>query len=725
VLAHEIGHVLGFKYNLFDILGQRSEGEWKVHQRGKNKGERYFKPAASAVEHRRTIDKEWRALADARFKEVGATPGYQKYVRNAKEKEAVLLEALIHAPNEFKRVAPTLHDLFTKFLNEHSELRPILDIKPSLVLGQSDAKIKVPGFTTLGHYYAPEPVGRLLNNYLSPGLRNNQNQLIAGGYNLLRMGGNLLNQAQLALSGFHAINVTTDMMASTFGLGIRELTVPGQRLRGLGHITTAGTSPIARIWHGTRLRKAYKQQIESIKDPKLRTMVEAVILANGRDRLDPFYYNQAIKALRATMSDIVHGTPKQKAAGVAKAPIQTLGAVLELAAKPLMEWYVPTGKMGLFSMLAEHEMRRAAAGQITDEQLHERLVQSWDSVDNRMGQLVYDNLFWNKTFKDVSMLAVRSVGWNLGSWREYGGIPIDLLGTKGRMQRGDVFLSQKMAYGIGAVTLYATLGAVIMYLLTGKGPEEARDYFFPKTGRKNPDGSDERLSLPTYAKDWWAYGTQAGRTIKNKLHPMWGLLTDLTRNKDFFNTEIRNPKDPISQQALDVAEHITKEFLPLSARTYQKMSRADPGAKAKNTWVSITGITSAPAYITRSPAQKLMYRYISENIPDKPKTREQQELYTYRTNVKNRLRKGEPVNEDEARKRLGSASWNRLKSDARKEPFAEAFNRLSLSQAMNVYVIASKKERAQVESILGRKWYNATKKTPEMRQLYKEIRSQK
>ena len=31
-----------------------------------------------------------------------------------------------------------------------------------------------------------------------------------------------------------------------------------------------------------------------------------------------------------------------------------------------------------------------------------------------MGQLVYDNLFWNKTFKDLMMSGQRSVGWNLG-----------------------------------------------------------------------------------------------------------------------------------------------------------------------------------------------------------------------------------------------------------------------------------------------------------------------
>lgn len=594
-------------------------------------------------------------------------------------------------------------------------------MKPSLVLGQSDAQIKIPGFTTLGHYYAPEPVGKILNNHLSPGLRNNENKIIASGYNILRMAGNLLNQAQLALSGFHGINVTTDMASSTLGHGLRQMTIKGQRIQGVGRIISTPIAPTMRLWTGIRLRRAYKQQIDTIKDPRLKALVEAVIKANGSDRMDPFYYNQAIRALKSTASDLIHGSPKQKIVGAFKLPFQTFGSALEILAKPLMEWYVPTGKLGLFAMMAESEMKRAEAGQITDEQLHERLVSSWDSVDNRMGQLNYDNLFWNKTFKDLSMLAVRSVGWNLGSWREFGGVPVDMLGTRGRLARGDVILSQKMAYTIGSVILYGTLGAVTGYLLTGKRPEELKDYFFPKTGKKNTDGSAERLSFPTYVKDWFAYATQLVRTVSNKAHPLWGLLDDLVRNEDYFSTQIRGPEDPISRQMLDVAEYVAREFLPLSMRNYEKMSKADPQKSGKNLWVSITGITSAPSYITRSPAQKLMYRYIIENIPDKPKTKEQSELYEYRRNIKNRLRKGDPVDKTEVIKRIGAESWRQLMADARKEPFIESFSRLSLTQALNVYAIASPTEKQAARTVLKGKYSRAEKITPEMKQLYNEL----
>jgi hypothetical protein len=46
---------------------------------------------------------------------------------------------------------------------------------------------------------------------------------------------------------------------------------------------------------------------------------------------------------------------------------------------------------------------------------------AWDSVDNRLGQLVYDNLFWHNMTKDLGLVATRSLGWNLGTIRELAG----------------------------------------------------------------------------------------------------------------------------------------------------------------------------------------------------------------------------------------------------------------------------------------------------------------
>ena len=720
VLAHEIGHQVGARYGLYDLLRKAKEGVTKVHKKGKNIGKEYFVPAKDALAHRRMIDKEWRDLADARFEGVNASDGYRKYVRNSREKEAVLLEALIHAPKKFQKLAPTLYNGFSKFLNKHSELRPLLDIEPSLVLGQGEGKVKIPGLTILGHYYAPDDVARLLNNHLSPGMRSHENKLISGTYNLVRGAGNLINQVNLAFSAFHALNVSTDMMASTLGLGLTKLGSKGFFTSGLKDIASVAISPITTTWSGTKLKKAYRQQLDTIQDPKLKLMVESVIAAGGRDRLDAFYYNRQIRALQKTFSDIIRNKDIEKLLPIAKIPFNMFGAGLELAAKPIMEWYVPTGKMGLFSKLAEFEMERAERGEITDEQLRHRLISVWDSVDNRMGQLIYDNLFWQKTMKEGLMLAVRSTGWNLGSWREYAGAGVDLFTANSRMKDGEKFFSQKIAYAVGAGVVYSVLGATIQYILTGEKPRESKDLFFPRTGRINSDGSEERLSLPTYAKDIYSYSQQPVKTLQNKLHPLVGIIDDLAHNKDFYNTEISDESDPVMKQMFDKAYYITEASKSFSFRNYEKMQKKED-APLKNRMVSILGIQPAPAYVVRSDAQKLMYRYIADKIPQGTRTKEEFAKSDYRKTLKNRIRKGEEIDMKEATEVLGQKSLNKVIKEAELPPFTASFKRLSLDEALNVYALTTEEEKAQSKDILWKKYNNKKDKTQEEIDLYIEL----
>jgi len=725
VLAHEIGHILGYRFNLFNTFTAYKDTYVHTYVKGKKVGTEEVKPTKEAIEWRKNINEQWRALADARYKGIDAPASYKNYVRKYREKEAVLLEALIHAPEEFKKLAPDIYELFTKFLNEHGQLRPILDIRPSLVLGEADAKIKIPGFTTLGHYYAPKDVALIINNHLSPGLRTSDNKLIATGYNLVRGFGNILNQVNLSLSAFHGLNVTTDVWASTVGLGLRKLTIKGQLYQGLKDLITFPIAPIKVLWEGSRIKRAYKQQMDTIQDPKLRLKVDTMIRAGGRDRIDVFYYNQQIKALQKTFKDILVGSGIEKIAAMAKLPLNIFGSILETAAKPIMEWYVPTGKLGLFSKLAQSEMERAASGEINDEQLWYMLTKVWDSVDNRMGSLIYDNLFWNKTLKDVLMASVRSVGWNLGSWREYGGIPVDL-GTAGaRIRAGDKLLSHKMAYGIGAMIVYMIIGAIATYVLSGERPREIRDYFFPRTGRKNPDGSDERLSLPTYAKDIYAYATRPLQTFVSKRHPLIGLSMEQFRNKDFYNVMLYDEKDGLMEQLYDRTIHIKNYAKPFSFKNYERMQLTSPDPLL-NILLSITGIIAAPSYVARSNAQKLMYRYISERMPDTTRTEADFAKTLYRKVQKDRIRKGEvrPWQiKEEAIEVLGRDGYRKLAKDSRLTPFVESFKRLTLEEGLNVYSIATDDERKEILPVLRKKYRDADKPIEEdVKALYMELK---
>jgi hypothetical protein len=105
VLIHEIGHQLDEKYDLQKMFKVRNS-------------------------------KEIRALSDLRVGD-NATKSFSKYVRSGDEKVAVMFEAYLHTPEKFQEVAPQTYKQFTAFLGSHEELKPLADLKPSLVLGRN------------------------------------------------------------------------------------------------------------------------------------------------------------------------------------------------------------------------------------------------------------------------------------------------------------------------------------------------------------------------------------------------------------------------------------------------------------------------------------------------------------------------------------------------------------------------------------------------------------
>ena len=127
VLAHEIGHQLDFKYGLWDRIVRGAEG---VNERtGK-----ITQKASSAKRY--TIQKELRVLTDLFFKgsEDFVSEYTKKKVRAKAEKLARMLETYIHAPEQFKSIAPTVYEVYDKFLESRPELRPLRGIKPEIAL---------------------------------------------------------------------------------------------------------------------------------------------------------------------------------------------------------------------------------------------------------------------------------------------------------------------------------------------------------------------------------------------------------------------------------------------------------------------------------------------------------------------------------------------------------------------------------------------------------------
>lgn len=113
VLAHELGHQIDHKYGLQAVM----------------KEEKYD------AQRKREVQQELKDLADKRFEGREVSKNFKSYVRKNSEKMAVMFEAYVANREMFKEVAPHLYDDFRDFLASHEELRPFLDIQPSVSLG--------------------------------------------------------------------------------------------------------------------------------------------------------------------------------------------------------------------------------------------------------------------------------------------------------------------------------------------------------------------------------------------------------------------------------------------------------------------------------------------------------------------------------------------------------------------------------------------------------------
>jgi hypothetical protein len=439
------------------------------------------------------------------------------------------------------------------------------------------------GMILRGNWYMPEPAANVVNNYLSPGLTNNPL------YNAFRMMGNALNQVQLGFSGYHALFTSGDAIVSKAALELQKGTFTS--------IAKALASPVTApyfLWknltRGNALLKDY-----FAKNPEVPDLVDALERAGGRVKMDSFYLNDAVgNFMKAIRSENPLG-----------ALIRAPGAIIETLARPIMQELVPRQKLGVFSDMAKTILEQAQKENWSEYKTTLRLQEGWDSVDNRMGQLVYDNLFWNKVVKDMGMVATRSLGWNLGTFRELGGGAVDFAKLPGKLLAGEGRMTPKMAYTLALPYVVGVWGAGIYYLYNHKAPESLLDYYYPTTGKIKPDGTPERISIPSYMKDVFAYKAEGLQTIANKIHHEISTLIAMMKNKDYYGTEIRNPNDPLVKQMEELATYQATQFVPFTITNL--MQRQKLGGSWGEYLQSFVGITPAPAYITRSPLQTEIY----------------------------------------------------------------------------------------------------------------------
>jgi hypothetical protein len=366
--------------------------------------------------------------------------------------------------------------------------------------------------------------------------------------------------------------------------------------------------------------------------------------------------------------------------------------------KPLMHNLVPKVKLGVFAEMMRHEM--AKNPNLSGADLQAKADAAWRSVENRLGQLTYDNTHWNKTFKDIAMASTRAVGWNLGTFRELGGGSVDAAKAVAdlvRLRKPEI--THRLAYALGMNIMVAAIGVAVQKALTGKDPEGPLDAFFPKTGGTDSAGHDERMALPSYAKDEWAYLQHPFKTLAGKLHPMLATVADLASNKDYRNVQIRNPEDPLVQQVGQVLAHAGKQVVPFAFQNIQKAQ--EPGSRISPI-APFLGLTAAPHETTLSPAERALREY-QEAAKPQVRTQAQAAKAQNFSQAIQAIRSGQPV----ASTALSGPAIKQAYRLAGMTPLQSGASRLPLEQFEKVYSAANPAERQQLDPMLMRKRANA------------------
>jgi hypothetical protein len=539
-------------------------------------------------------------------------------------------------------------------------------------------------------YYAPNEIANVANNYLSPGLRRFATYRAYVGMS------NSLNQFQLGLSAFHLGFTSLDTSISKLALAL-EHAKEGNVGKAAKEVAKVPVAPITNALQGNRVLAEWMKP--GTQGEEMGKIADAIRMAGGRAKMDAFYQTSITKR----MQEMFHqGTMGGTLGGLWRTPF----AAMEQLSKPLMEYLVPRQKLGVAADLMRKEMDKLGPN-AKPEEMRDAFGKVWDSVDNRMGQLVYDNLFWKKTVKDLAMASVRSVGWDLGTVRELGGGMKDTVAfLKDTMDpKKKAEFTHRMAYMVALPTMTGILGATYQYLKTGKGPEELRDYFFPKTGEVDPQGRDVRLAMPSYMKDVYHYAHAPLATIEGKVSPFPALVSEMLNNKDFFGRDIRNSDDPLVKQMQDEAKFFIKSYEPIGIRQFTQSTAAKQttGERAAN----FVGVTRAPAWVGETDAEQLAGKLAGDKF--KGSGTPDADLVMKKQQIQLALRGGDTeraetmMDELQANDQLTSAQRKNLVKGTDRTYLENAISHLDANEAMRVFKVADPKEREALADTVQKK----------------------
>lgn len=449
--------------------------------------------------------------------------------------------------------------------------------------------------------YAPPEWALLYNNFISRGIHSHAPS--GKVYDALQHTNNAISALQLGLSGFHAFTMANEAYTSGIAKGAAELFTGIKRLdplligRGFRSFVAAPFKPITNALEGMKVAATYLGRGHATPDYRrvVKLLEQSGGRAVGRKHATDYNYSHSGSywnawrrgSLKAEMRSAWTDIQNRPIVGTAKHFLGAIGRIMDTVAGPLFERYIPLMKNGAFYDNMSSWLKANPGATQPQQLLAARKI--WDSVDNRFGEMVHDNVFWAKTLKQVAMLGLRSYSWNLGTLREIGGGAASLLrhpATALDLKSGNY--TPRAAYVTAMPMAVATLSAAYQYLKTGKAPESVDDLVAPRTGgqappvggvyqpkltkkgvpRKNSAPArtmvDERASLPGYQKDVYGWYDDWRHEAVNKLGPLVSIGGQTIGNSDWRTLPIVNPEGAAPEMLQQYMKYVGQQLTPFS-----------------------------------------------------------------------------------------------------------------------------------------------------------------
>jgi hypothetical protein len=457
--------------------------------------------------------------------------------------------------------------------------------------------------------YAPEPVARVYNNFISKGFEQGD---IGPFWKAARHAANGLTMLKLGLSTFHLSTMSNEGIISEVARGLQAAS-RGKTIEAAKAIGAAPAAPVRSYMRGMKMQR---ELLDATNQPSSlsKAVNDAFVKSGGQLKMDPFYRTRASgsffnaiergtfkRELMDAFGKLTEGTPYARAKGA----VDLAANVIQSTAAPMFEKFIPAIKRGAFASRMEDFLK--ANPNAPQEVIDKYAIKLQDSIDNRFGELVQDNLFWHRQMKQIAQILLLSSTWDLGTIREIGGGLKDLVPSmKGVIQGKGI--TDRTAYVAALAAVTALENGVATYLKTGTAPK-GRDFLAYRTGGVDANsGQPERAMLPGYQKDVYAFGYDFPHHIldesANKLNPALTAATGVLTNKDYRGLPIFRPHGvaPIAGEPTPM-DFVLDTLMPISMSNGKKR-----GSNLSGFERNVLAAKPAPGYIQSPERQEVLQR---------------------------------------------------------------------------------------------------------------------